>query len=184
MPEKDIRTILGSFLFSGKDVEKSTAQLSGGEKARLALAKLSLEHDNFLLLDEPTNHLDIDSKEVLEQALIEYDGTICFVSHDRYFINQVATSILEITPEGSTLYLGDYDYYIEKKQELEALKQEEATPVVQAEVALTDTKKKLLEFQKKNKKQTSYSNKTSRTIRRKTASNRTRNFFRSRRIKH
>ena len=151
MPEKDIRTILGSFLFSGKDVEKSTAQLSGGEKARLALAKLSLEHDNFLLLDEPTNHLDIDSKEVLEQALIEYDGTICFVSHDRYFINQVATSILEITPEGSTLYLGDYDYYIEKKQELEALKQEEATPVVQAEVALTDTKKNYLSSKEEQK---------------------------------
>ena len=146
MPEKDIRTILGSFLFSGKDVEKSTAQLSGGEKARLALAKLSLEHDNFLLLDEPTNHLDIDSKEVLE-----YDGTICFVSHDRYFINQVATSILEITPEGSTLYLGDYDYYIEKKQELEALKQEEATPVVQAEVALTDTKKNYLSSKEEQK---------------------------------
>ena len=151
MPEKDIRTILGSFLFSGKDVEKSTAQLSGGEKARLALAKLSLEHDNFLLLDEPTNHLDIDSKEVLEQALIEYDGTICFVSHDRYFINQVATSILEITPEGSTLYLGDYDYYIEKKQELEALKQEEATPVVQEEVALTDTKKNYLSSKEEQK---------------------------------
>lgn len=151
MPEKDIRTILGSFLFSGKDVEKSTAQLSGGEKARLALAKLSLEHDNFLLLDEPTNHLDIDSKEVLEQALIEYDGTICFVSHDRYFINQVATSILEITPEGSTLYLGDYDYYIEKKQELDALKQEEATPVVQAEVALTDTKKNYLSSKEEQK---------------------------------
>ena len=151
MPEKDIRTILGSFLFSGKDVEKSTAQLSGGEKARLALAKLSLEHDNFLLLDEPTNHLDIDSKEVLEQALIEYDGTICFVSHDRYFINQVATSILEITPEGSTLYLGDYDYYIEKKQELEALKQEEATSVVQAEVALTDTKKNYLSSKEEQK---------------------------------
>ena len=151
MPEKDIRTILGSFLFSGKDVEKSTAQLSGGEKARLALAKLSLEHDNFLLLDEPTNHLDIDSKEVLEQALIEYDGTICFVSHDRYFINQVATSILEITPEGSTLYLGDYDYYIEKKQELEALKQEEATPVVQAEVPLTDTKKNYLSSKEEQK---------------------------------
>ena len=151
MPEKDIRTILGSFLFSGKDVEKSTAQLSGGEKARLALAKLSLEHDNFLLLDEPTNHLDIDSKEVLEQALIEYDGTICFVSHDRYFINQVATSILEITPEGSTLYLGDYDYYIEKKQELDALKQEEATPVVQTEVALTDTKKNYLSSKEEQK---------------------------------
>ena len=151
MPEKDIRTILGSFLFSGKDVEKSTAQLSGGEKARLALAKLSLEHDNFLLLDEPTNHLDIDSKEVLEQALIEYDGTICFVSHDRYFINQVATSILEITPDGSTLYLGDYDYYIEKKQELESLKQEEATPVVQAEVALTDTKKNYLSSKEEQK---------------------------------
>ena len=151
MPEKDIRTILGSFLFSGKDVEKSTAQLSGGEKARLALAKLSLEHDNFLLLDEPTNHLDIDSKEVLEQALIEYDGTICFVSHDRYYINQVATSILEITPEGSTLYLGDYDYYIEKKHELEALKQEEATPVVQVEVALTDTKKNYLSSKEEQK---------------------------------
>ena len=151
MPEKDIRTILGSFLFSGKDVEKSTAQLSGGEKARLALAKLSLEHDNFLLLDEPTNHLDIDSKEVLELALIEYDGTICFVSHDRYFINQVATSILEITPEGSTLYLGDYDYYIEKKQELEALKQEEATPVVQEKVALTDTKKNYLSSKEEQK---------------------------------
>ena len=121
MPEKDIRSILGSFLFSGNDVEKTTAQLSGGEKARLALCKLSLEHDNFLLLDEPTNHLDIDSKEVLEDALIDYDGTICFVSHDRFFINKVATAILEIEETGSTLYLGDYDYYLEKKQEKEEL---------------------------------------------------------------
>ena len=121
MPEKDIRSILGSFLFSGNDVEKTTVQLSGGEKARLALCKLSLEHDNFLLLDEPTNHLDIDSKEVLEDALIDYDGTICFVSHDRFFINKVATAILEIEETGSTLYLGDYDYYLEKKQEKEEL---------------------------------------------------------------
>ena len=121
MPEKDVRSILGSFLFSGNDVEKTTAQLSGGEKARLALCKLSLEHDNFLLLDEPTNHLDIDSKEVLEDALIDYDGTICFVSHDRFFINKVATAILEIEETGSMLYLGDYDYYLEKKQEKEEL---------------------------------------------------------------
>ena len=121
MPEKDVRSILGSFLFSGNDVEKTTAQLSGGEKARLALCKLSLEHDNFLLLDEPTNHLGIDSKEVLEDALIDYDGTICFVSHDRFFINKVATAILEIEETGSTLYLGDYDYYLEKKQEKEEL---------------------------------------------------------------
>lgn len=121
MTEKDIRSILGSFLFSGSDVTKTTAQLSGGEKARLALCKLSLEHDNFLLLDEPTNHLDIDSKEVLEQALIEFDGTLCFVSHDRFFINKVATMILEIEENGSKLYLGDYDYYLEKKREQEEL---------------------------------------------------------------
>ena len=136
MPEKDIRSILGSFLFSGNDVEKTTAQLSGGEKARLALCKLSLEHDNFLLLDEPTNHLDIDSKEVLEDALIDYDGTICFVSHDRFFINKVATAILEIEETGSTLYLGDYDYYLEKKQEKEelaALQEAKDAPLATAE---------------------------------------------------
>ena len=136
MPEKDVRSILGSFLFSGNDVEKTTAQLSGGEKARLALCKLSLEHDNFLLLDEPTNHLDIDSKEVLEDALIDYDGTICFVSHDRFFINKVATAILEIEETGSTLYLGDYDYYLEKKQEKEelaALQEAKDAPLATAE---------------------------------------------------
>ncbi|MCQ2556661.1 MAG: ABC-F family ATP-binding cassette domain-containing protein [Ligilactobacillus sp.] len=122
-PEYDIRSILGSFLFSGDDVLKSVASLSGGEKARLLLTKLAFRHDNFLLLDEPTNHLDIDSKEVLEQALLEFDGTVLFVSHDRYFINKVATSVLEITPEGSQLFLGDYDYYLEKKEEAELLKQ-------------------------------------------------------------
>ncbi|MDT2768254.1 ABC-F family ATP-binding cassette domain-containing protein [Globicatella sulfidifaciens] len=119
-----IRSILGSFLFNGESVEKKVSMLSGGEKARLTLALLATDHDNTLILDEPTNHLDIDSKEVLEQALIEFDGTLLFVSHDRYFINRIATQILEITPSGSTLYLGDYDYYLHKKEELAVLKQE------------------------------------------------------------
>jgi ATP-binding cassette subfamily F protein 3 len=116
-PEVDIRTVLGSFLFSGEDVEKPITLLSGGEKARVALAKLAMDHDNFLILDEPTNHLDIDSKEVLENALIDYEGTILFVSHDRYFINRIATKVIELSETGSTLYLGDYDYYLEKKHE-------------------------------------------------------------------
>ncbi|WP_024785446.1 ATP-binding cassette domain-containing protein [Streptococcus mutans] len=118
--EVDIRNRLGAFLFSGDDVKKSVAMLSGGERARLLLAKLSMENNNFLILDEPTNHLDIDSKEVLETALIDFDGTLLFVSHDRYFINRVATKVLEISQSGSTLYLGDYDYYLEKKAEREA----------------------------------------------------------------
>lgn len=121
MSEVDIRNRLGAFLFSGDDVKKSVSMLSGGEKARLLLAKLSMENNNFLVLDEPTNHLDIDSKEVLENALIDFDGTLLFVSHDRYFINRLATKVLEITEKGSTLYLGDYDYYLEKKAELEEL---------------------------------------------------------------
>lgn len=128
-PEVDIRNRLGAFLFSGDDVKKTVGMLSGGERARLLLAKLSMQHDNFLLLDEPTNHLDIDSKEVLEEALIEFDGTLLFVSHDRYFINRVATKVLEISEEGSTLYLGDYDYYLEKKAELEELKYLQAEEV-------------------------------------------------------
>ena len=118
-PEVEIRNRLGAFLFSGDDVKKSVGMLSGGEKARLLLAKLSMENNNFLILDEPTNHLDIDSKEVLENALIDFDGTLLFVSHDRYFINRVATHVLELSENGSTLYLGDYDYYVEKKAELE-----------------------------------------------------------------
>lgn len=116
-PEVEIRTILGSFLFSGEDVEKPITLLSGGEKARVALAKLAMDHDNFLILDEPTNHLDIDSKEVLENALIDYEGTLLFVSHDRYFINRIATKVIELSETGSKLYLGDYDYYVEKKLE-------------------------------------------------------------------
>lgn len=115
--EKDIRNVLGSFLFSGQEVEKHVPLLSGGEKARLALAKLAMNQSNFLILDEPTNHLDIDNKEVLENALIEYEGSLLFVSHDRYFINRIATKIIELSEMGSKLYLGDYDYYLEKKKE-------------------------------------------------------------------
>ncbi|MCT3125803.1 ABC-F family ATP-binding cassette domain-containing protein [Lactococcus lactis] len=118
--EVEIRNMLGAFLFSGDDVKKTVGMLSGGEKARLLLAKLAMDHDNFLVLDEPTNHLDIDSREVLENALIDFPGTILFVSHDRYFINRVATKVLEIAPEGSTEFLGDYDYYVEKKEEVQA----------------------------------------------------------------
>ncbi|MBA2876955.1 ABC-F family ATP-binding cassette domain-containing protein [Thermaerobacillus caldiproteolyticus] len=116
--EKEIRTVLGNFLFSGDDVLKPVSALSGGEKARLALAKLMMQKANFLILDEPTNHLDLDSKEVLENALIDYPGTILFVSHDRYFINRIATKIYELTKDGITEYLGDYDYYITKKAEM------------------------------------------------------------------
>ena len=134
-PEVEIRNRLGAFLFSGDDVKKSVGMLSGGEKARLLLAKLSMENNNFLILDEPTNHLDIDSKEVLENALIDFDGTLLFVSHDRYFINRVATHVLELSEKGSTLYLGDYDYYVEKKAEVEMSQTEEASTSNQAKEA-------------------------------------------------
>ena len=126
--EKDIRNILGRFLFSGDDVSKSVNSLSGGEKARLALAKLMMQKSNFLVLDEPTNHLDLDSKEILENALIDYPGTLLFVSHDRYFINRIASKVIELSNAGSFEYLGDYDYYVEKKQELEELAALKATP--------------------------------------------------------
>jgi ATP-binding cassette, subfamily F, member 3 len=124
--EKDIRTVLGNFLFSGDDVLKIVSTLSGGQKARLALSKLMLQKANFLILDEPTNHLDIDSKEVLENALIDYPGTILFVSHDRYFINRIATKVILLSEQGAQEFLGDYDYYVEKQQEkIELLKLEE-----------------------------------------------------------
>lgn len=118
--EGKIRSILGSFLFSGEEVDKKVADLSGGEKARLQLTKLSMQQSNFLLLDEPTNHLDIASREVLEQALKHFAGTILFVSHDRYFINQIASEVLEFTRHGTKLYLGNYDYYVAKKAEEQA----------------------------------------------------------------
>ena len=150
-PEVEIRNRLGAFLFSGDDVKKTVGMLSGGERARLLLAKLSMENNNFLILDEPTNHLDIDSKEVLENALIDFDGTLLFVSHDRYFINRVATQVLELSEEGSTLYLGDYDYYLEKKAELEALAaaQAEAVPVSSTEEGTSND----YHLQKQNQKE-------------------------------
>lgn len=130
MNEKDVRSVLGRFLFTGEDVEKPVASLSGGEKARLSLAKLMLQKSNTLVLDEPTNHLDLDSKEVLENALDDFPGTILFVSHDRYFINRIATKVIDVGPTGVTEYLGDYDYFVEKKNELEELKAENSNSVL------------------------------------------------------
>ncbi|MEH6931922.1 ABC-F family ATP-binding cassette domain-containing protein [Bacillus sp. JJ783] len=132
-PEKEIRTILGNFLFTGDDVLKPVSSLSGGQKARLALAKLMMQKSNLLILDEPTNHLDLNSKEILENALIDYPGTLLFVSHDRYFINRVTTTVVELSTEGAQEYLGDYDYYVEKKNEMieraEFEQQEDEVPV-------------------------------------------------------
>jgi ATP-binding cassette subfamily F protein 3 len=118
LEEVRIRTVLGRFLFSGDDVSKKIASLSGGEKARVALAKLMLLNANVLILDEPTNHLDLFSKEVLEDALIDYEGTILFISHDRYFLNKMSERMLELAADGVTTYLGNYDDYVEKKAEL------------------------------------------------------------------
>jgi ATP-binding cassette subfamily F protein 3 len=117
-PEAEIRTVLGNFLFSGDDVRKKVSALSGGEKARVALSKLMLRKANVLLLDEPTNHLDLMSREVLEAALDEYDGTLIFVSHDRYFLNRIADRIVELAPDGTENFLGNYDEMVAKKQEM------------------------------------------------------------------
>ena len=115
-----IRNTLAAFQFTGDDVYKLIRDLSGGEKGRVSLAKLMLSEANFLILDEPTNHLDITSKEILEQALNEYTGTVLYVSHDRYFINQTATRILELVNQTFVNYIGNYDYYLDKKEELTA----------------------------------------------------------------
>ncbi|MBF9300923.1 ABC-F family ATP-binding cassette domain-containing protein, partial [Staphylococcus epidermidis] len=125
MNEKDVRAVLGRFLFVQEDVKKIINDLSGGEKARLQLALLMLQRDNVLILDEPTNHLDIDSKEMLEQALKDFEGTIIFVSHDRYFINQLANKVFDLNINGGQMYLGDYQYYIEKTEEAAAIKAHE-----------------------------------------------------------
>ncbi|GAB2719939.1 ABC-F family ATP-binding cassette domain-containing protein [Paenibacillus thermoaerophilus] len=119
LEEARIRTVLGQFLFSGEDVLKRISSLSGGEKARVSLAKLMLLRANVLILDEPTNHLDVYSKEVLEDALLDYEGTVLFISHDRYFLNKLADRVVELDNGGITVYLGNYDDYVEKKKELE-----------------------------------------------------------------
>ena len=137
MKEAEVRTVLGRFLFRGDDVLKIVRDLSGGEKARLQLAKLMLEKNNLLILDEPTNHLDITSKQVLEEALENYEGTILFVSHDRYFINKIANKVFDITEEGYNIYLGNYDYYLEKREQekiVKRLKEEKIAEVVVKEV--------------------------------------------------
>ena len=137
MKEAEVRTVLGRFLFRGDDVLKIVRDLSGGEKARLQLAKLMLEKNNLLILDEPTNHLDITSKQVLEEALENYEGTILFVSHDRYFINKIANKVFDITEEGYSLYLGNYDYYLEKREQekiAKRLKEEKIAEAVVKEV--------------------------------------------------
>ena len=118
LTETEIRNMLAAFLFTGDDVFKLISALSGGERGRVSLAKLMLSEANFLILDEPTNHLDIASKEILEEALNSYTGTVFYVSHDRYFINQTATRILDLTNQAIVNYIGDYDYYLEKKEEL------------------------------------------------------------------
>lgn len=115
--QTDVRNLLGAFLFYGEDVFKEIKTLSGGERARVAILKLMLSNSNLLLLDEPTNHLDIDSKEVLEEAIENYDGTVFTISHDRYFINKIADKILVLNKDGITEYLGNYDYYLEKKKQ-------------------------------------------------------------------
>ncbi|OUC02639.1 ABC transporter ATP-binding protein [Bacillus thuringiensis serovar medellin] len=159
-PEKEIRTILGNFLFTGDDVLKPVSSLSGGQKARLALAKLMMQKSNLLILDEPTNHLDLNSKEILENALIDYPGTLLFVSHDRYFINRVTTTVVELSTEGAQEYLGDYDYYVEKKNEMierAELEQQESDISVQKVVAqeklnyLEEKERKKLERQRTRK---------------------------------
>lgn len=135
MNEKDIRSILASFLFTAKDIDKQVSQLSGGQRARLTLTVLSMEHNNFLLMDEPTNHLDLDAKEVLEKALADYDGTLLFVSHDRYFINELANKIVVAKDGQAKIYEGNYTYYLNEKAKEEAAQEETAAqeaPVVKA----------------------------------------------------
>ncbi|PMC33951.1 multidrug ABC transporter ATP-binding protein [Bacillus sp. UMB0899] len=153
--EKEIRTVLGNFLFSGDDVLKPVSTLSGGEKARLALSKLMLQKANFLILDEPTNHLDLDSKEILENALIDFPGTILFVSHDRYFINRIATKVFELSSHTITEYLGDYDYFITKKEEkleFERLEKEEKENISQKTSSITSEGKRNYQQEKELKK--------------------------------
>ena len=145
LTQTEVRNMLGAFLFENEDVFKRISSISGGERARVAILKLILSQSNFLLLDEPTNHLDIDSKEVLEEALVNYTGTIFTISHDRYFLNKVVDKILVLDENSVTEYLGNYDYYIEKKRQLSEMNKEENTA--------TKTKTQLKEEKRKEKEQ-------------------------------
>ena len=171
LTETEIRNMLAAFLFTGDDVFKVISSLSGGERGRVSLAKLMLSEANFLILDEPTNHLDIASKEILEEALNSYTGTVFYVSHDRYFINQTATRILELTNQAVVNYIGDYDYYLEKKEELtekyapvqqETVTVQEAAPATASEGKLTWQQQK--EEQARKRKQEAELKKTEQRI--------------------
>lgn len=143
MPEKEVRSILASFLFTAEDIDKTVGQLSGGQKARLTLTVLSLEKDNFLLMDEPTNHLDIEAKEVLEQALDTYDGTLLFVSHDRYFINELANKIISVRDGHAKIYNGNYSYYLDEKAKQAAAVQEAEAEQTESTTSANQNKGKL-----------------------------------------
>lgn len=147
----EIRTILSQFLFVGDDIFKEISDLSGGEKGRLSLLKLMLSNANLLLMDEPTNHLDIDSKEVLEDAILDYEGTLFVISHDRYFLNRVTNKILELTKEGIKEYLGNYDYYLEKKNEI-LYEEEDEDGKTKTQLKLERKKEKELLIQEREKK--------------------------------
>ena len=149
LTETQIRNMLAAFLFTGDDVFKSISSLSGGEKGRVSLAKLMLSEANFLILDEPTNHLDIASKEILEEALNSYTGTVFCVSHDRYFINQTATRILDLTNQSLVNYIGNYDYYLEKQEELT----QKYAPALTQQTATKEISQTKLSWQQKKEEQ-------------------------------
>lgn len=147
-----IRTILSRFMFIGDDLFKEINDLSGGERSRLSLLKMMLSKANFLLMDEPTNHLDIDSKEVLEEALLDYEGTLLVISHDRYFLNKVANKILELSKDGIKEYLGNYNYYVEKKNEATIEEDEDYKTKTQIKLERKKEREKL-QIEKKRRKE-------------------------------
>ncbi|EMT39033.1 ATP-binding cassette, subfamily F, member 3 [Thermoanaerobacter thermohydrosulfuricus] len=151
LTQTEVRTLLASFLFREEDVFKTISTLSGGEKARLSLLKLILSKANFLLMDEPTNHLDLKAKEVLEEALLDYTGTLLFVSHDRYFIDKIATKVMILTPQGVEVYLGNYSYYIEKKNQLN--EEEETIKKTKTQIKNERYKERLAKLKLKQQKE-------------------------------
>lgn len=159
MTQTEVRNLLGAFLFEGEDVFKSIRSLSGGERARVAILKLILSRSNLLLLDEPTNHLDIDSKEVLEDALKEYEGTLLTISHDRYFLNTVVDRILVLKPDGVEEYLGNYEYYQNKKKQ-----ESEKSHLADMEDQVSKTKTQIREERRREKELKKNENKAKKLI--------------------